>query len=253
MAFDVPAVAYDRFMGRYANVLSAPFADFAGIRAGQRALDVGCGPGALTTELVSRLGADAVVAVDPSISFVQAARERLPHVDIREGTAEDLPFQNDSVDVALAQLVVHFMSDPIRGLGEMRRVVRPGGVVAANVWDFVSERSPVSLFWHAAREINPDGHGASLLPGAHEGDLSELFTAAGLVDVTEVPLEVSMEHPDFEEWWVPYTGGVGPMGAYFALLTEKQQVALREQCRAMLPTGPFTLVSRAWAARGTVG
>ena len=109
------------------------------------------------------------------------------------------------------------------------------------------------MFWRAAREIDPIARDESTLPGAREGDLSELFAAAGLLDVTEVPLEVSMEHPDFEEWWVPYTGGVGPMGAYFALLTGEQQVTLREQCRTMLPTGPFTLVSRAWATRGTVG
>lgn len=252
MGFDIPAVAYDRFMGRYSSLLSAQFVDFAGVRAGQRALDVGCGPGALTAELVSRLGASAVAAIDPSVSFVTAARERQPHVDIREATAEDLPFPDDSVDVALAQLVVHFMSDPLKGLSEMRRVVRGGGVVAANVWDFVGERSPLSVFWRAAREIDPVVRDESMLPGAHEGDLSGLFTAVGLLDVSEVALEISMEHSDFEEWWTPYTGGVGPVGSYFASLDDEHQIAVREQCRAMLPDGPFTLVSRAWAARGTV-
>lgn len=135
MAFDVPAEAYDRFMGRYSALLSAPFADFAGVHPGQRALDVGCGPGALTAELVRRLGAEAVAAVDPSAPFVLAARERHPQVDVREAVAEDLPFPDSSFDIALAQLVVHFMSDPLVGLGEMLRVVRPGGIVAASVWD----------------------------------------------------------------------------------------------------------------------
>ena len=240
-------------MGRYSSLLSAQFADFAGVQPGQRALDVGCGPGALTTELVARLGADAVAAIDPSVSFVQAARERHPQVDIREGRAEDLPFPDDSVDTALAQLVVHFMSDPVAGLREMQRVVRPGGVVAANVWDFVGARSPLSVFWSAARAIDPDVQDESLLPGAHEGDLSELFTKAGFLEVSEVALEISVQHSDFEEWWTPYTGGVGPVGSYFASLTPERQATLREQCRTMLPEGPFTLVSRAWAARGIVG
>lgn len=250
MAFDVPAEAYDRFMGRYSTLLAGPFADFAGVRDGQSALDVGCGPGALTSELVRRLGAEAVAAVDPSPSFVLAAQQRHPRVDVRDAIAEDLPFLDESVDVALAQLVVHFMSDPLVGLREMRRVVRRGGVVAACVWDFAGGQSPLSMFWSAAREIDPDVRDESLLAGAHEGGLSELFGAVGFQDVSETPLEISVRHDDFEEWWAPYTGGVGPAGSYFASLAPEKQDALRERCRTMLPDGPFTLVSRAWAARG---
>lgn len=252
MAFDVPAEAYDRFMGRYSSLLSAPFADFAGVHPGQRALDVGCGPGTLTAELAQRLGAEAVAAVDPSAPFVLAARERHPHVDVREAAAEDLPFPDDSVDVALAQLVVHFMSDPLLGLGEMRRVVRPGGVVAASVWDFAGEQSPLSVFWRAARAIDPDVRDESLLAGAHEGGLSELFTAVGFQDVDETALEISVQHSDFEEWWVPFTAGVGPAGFYFASLAPEEQGELQERCRAALQDGPFTLTARAWAARGVV-
>ena len=252
MAFDIPAEAYDRFMGRYSTLLAGPFADFAGVRGGQRALDVGCGPGALTAELVRRLGAGAVAAVDPSPSFVQAAQQRYPQVDVRDASAEHLPFPDDAVDVALAQLVVHFMSDPLVGLGEMGRVVRRGGVVAACVWDFAGERSPLSVFWSAAREIDPDVRDESLLAGAHEGGLSELFEAVGCGGVEEVPVEISVQHDDFEEWWTPYTGGVGPAGFYFASLAPEEQDALRELCRTILPDGPFTLVSRAWAARGVV-
>ena len=253
MGFDIPAEAYDTFMGRYSSLLSARFADFAGVRPGQRALDVGCGPGALTAELVARLGADAVAAIEPSLSFLTAAHERHPRVNIREASAEQIPFPDDSFDVALAQLVVHFMSDPVVGLGEMQRVVRQGGVVAANVWDFVGELSPLSLFWRAASEIDPVVRDESTLPGARKGDLSELFTTVGLLDVEEMGLDITMQHSGFDEWWVPYTGGVGPVGSYFALLSDEHQVALRERCRSLLPKGQFTLVSRAWAARGTVG
>jgi SAM-dependent methyltransferase len=252
MAFDVPAEAYARFMGRYSTLLSAPFADFAGVHPGQRALDVGCGPGALTAELVRRLGAEAVAAVDPSPPFVLAVSERHPQVDVREAVAEDLPFPDSSFDIALAQLVVHFMSDPLVGLGEMLRIVRPGGVVAATVWDFAGEHSPLSVFWRAARAIDPDVRDESMLAGAQEGGLSELFTAVGFQEVTETSLEISVQHSDFEEWWAPYTGGVGPAGFYFSSLAPEEQEALQERCRTMLPDGPFTLVSRAWAARGVV-
>ncbi len=240
-------------MGRYSSLLSAQFADFAGVQPGQRALDVGCGPGALTTELVARLGADAVAAIDPSVSFVQAARDRHPLVDIREGRAEDLPFPDDDFGAALAQLVVHFFPDPIVGLKEMQRVTRSGGVIAANVWDFAGEQSPLSIFWRAAREIDPQVHDESLLPGAREGHLRELFESAELLEVVEVALEISMEHSGFDEWWTPYTGGVGPVGSYFASLNPDHQLDLRERCRANLPPGSFVLTSRAWAARGIVG
>src|SRR5215210_4450726 len=155
MSFDVAADAYDRFMGRYSRQLSAPFADFARVRSGQRVLDVGCGPGALTGELVARVGSEHVAAADPSSQFVAAARVRHPGVDVRHASAEDLPFEDDAFDAALAQLVVHFMSDPVAGLREMARVSRSGGIVAACVWDHGGGRGPLSVFWKAARELDP--------------------------------------------------------------------------------------------------
>ncbi len=136
MVFDVAADSYDRFMGRYSGVLAPQLADLAGVEPGQRAIDVGCGPGVLTAELVARVGAESVAAVDPSAPFVGAAHERYPGVDVRQATAEALPFADDTFDVALAQLVVHFMTNPVAGLREMARVTRAGGVVAASVWDF---------------------------------------------------------------------------------------------------------------------
>ena len=250
MGFAVPADAYDRFMGRYSVHLSAQLADLAGIAPGQRVLDVGCGPGALTTELVERLGVASVAAVDPSESFVAAARARLPEVDIRESSAEQLPFSDDEFDAALAQLVVHFMSDPVAGLAEMRRVTRPGGVVAACVWDHAGGRGPLSPLWQAAHELDPAVTGESELPGARQSDLTRLFEAAGLSEVEETALTVRVEHPTFDEWWEPFTLGVGPAGAYVARLEPERQAALREQCRATLPEAPFVLESHAWTARG---
>jgi SAM-dependent methyltransferase len=252
MAFDVAADAYDRFMGRYSRHLSPQMADLGGVVAGsdQRALDVGCGPGALTAELVNRLGADAVAAVDPSPQFVEAARARQPGVEVHEASAEALPFVDDAFDVALAQLVVHFMPDPVAGLREMRRVTRTGGVVTACVWDLAGGRAPLSTFWRAAHELADDVEDEGRRPGAREGHLAELFAAAGFTHVTEKALEVRLEHPSFEEWWDPYEDGFGPAGSYVAGLSADRRAVLRERCRALLPEPPFTLTSRAWAARG---
>ena len=248
--FNVAADAYDRFMGRYSTLLSPQMADLAGVAAGQRVLDVGCGPGALTAVLVERVGPGSVSAVDPSEPFAAAARERFPGADVRVGSAEALPFADDAFDTAIAQLVVHFMSDPVRGIAEMRRVTRPGGVVAACVWDHAGGRGPLGTFWRAAAELDPTVVDESDLPGAREGHLGELFEAAGLTHVETSVVTAVREHPSFEDWWEPYTGGVGPAGMYVARLDSGRRDQLRERLRELLPTGPFTLESIAWAARG---
>ena len=248
MSFDVGADAYDRFMGRYSVGLAAQMADLAGVRAGQRVLDVGCGPGALTGELVARAG--SVAAVDPSSSFVTAARERNPGVDVRVATAEDLPFDDDEFDAALAQLVVHFMADPPAGLRDMARVTRPGGAVAACVWDHAGGQGPLGVFWQAVHELDPGARDESDLAGAREGHLAELFAAAELQEIEQTLLAVRVEHPSFDEWWAPFTLGVGPAGAYVSGLAAGDRDRLRELCRTMLPSPPFTVTARAWAVRG---
>ena len=249
MSFDVAAEAYDRFMGRYSRQLSAQLADFARIGPGQSVLDVGCGPGALTAELVARVGRMAVWAVDPSAPFVAAARLRNPGVDVQQAAAEDLPFPDGTFDAALAQLVVHFMSDPIAGLTEMRRVTKLGGAVAACVWDHGGGRGPLSPFWQAARELDADVVDESQLAGSREGHLAELFQTAGLQEVEETELLASVEHASFDEWWEPFGYGVGPAGAYVATLKPEARATLRDQCRRLLPAGPFVQSALAWAAR----
>jgi SAM-dependent methyltransferase len=251
VSFDVAAEAYDRFMGRYSRPLAPQLADLAGVRAGQTVLDVGCGPGALTSELVARLGAGSVAAVDPSEPFVAAARARHPGVDVRLASAEGLPFADHTFDVALAQLVVHFMADPVAGLREMGRVTRPGGVVAACVWDHAGENGPLSTFWAAARELDPTVADESHLAGVREGHLVELAAAAGLRAIEPATLNVQLEHETFESWWEPYGEGVGPAGAYVARLDAAARAELREHCRARLPAAPFLVTARAWAIRGS--
>jgi SAM-dependent methyltransferase len=250
VSFAVAADAYDQFMGRYSEPLAPVFADFAGVSEGQRVLDVGCGPGALTAELVSRLGADSVTAVDPSEPFVAAARERFPDVAVERASAEELPFPTNEFDATLAQLVVHFMRDPVVGLREISRTTREGGMLAACVWDHGGSQGPLALFWDAARELDPELEDESRLPGAREGHLAELFAAAGVDDVEDGALRIEVEHATFEDWWEPFTLGVGPAGAHVAALGQERQEALRERCRDRLPATPFTLSAVAWAARG---
>src|ERR1700761_7708283 len=220
MSFNVGADAYRQFMGRYSEQLAVQFADLARVGPGQRLLDVGCGPGALTAELVRRTGAEAVSGVHPPRSFAAAVQDRLPGTDIHVGQAEDLPFAAGTFDAALAQLVVHFMADPVRGLQEMRRVTRPGGTVAACVWDHAGHRGPVSAFWRAARELDPAADDESGLAGAREGDLAGLFSRAGLGAVRASTLTVRVVQEDFDAWWEPFTLGVGPAGAYLAALDD---------------------------------
>ena len=250
MSFSAGPEAYDRFMGRYSTPLAPRFADFASIGEAQRVLDVGCGPGALTGELVRRFGADAVAAVDPSPGFVEAAGRRNPGVDVRRAEAESLPFDDGSFDAVLAQLVVHFMTDPAAGIAEMRRVTRDGGVVTACVWDHAGGAGPLARFWDAARELDPGVADESDLPGAREGDLERLLHEAGLGDVEERLLTVEVEHGSFDEWWEPFTLGVGPAGAFVQGLAEDARDRLRERCRELHPDAPFAVSASAWAARG---
>jgi SAM-dependent methyltransferase len=239
-------------MGRYSTSLAPQLADLAGVEPGQIVLDVGCGPGALTGELVGRLGPSAVSAVDPSQPFVAAVLERYPGVNVQQAAAENLPFPDRAFDAALAQLVVHFMPDPILGLGEMARVTRKDGVLAACVWDHGGSQGPLAVFWRAAHEIQPNVEDQSHLPGAREGHLVELFNDAGLRKVEGSVLTSRVEHPTFDEWWEPFMLGVGPAGSFTASLDLNRQADLRDKCREMLPTAPFVVSAHAWAARGIV-
>jgi len=250
VSFEVTADAYMRFMGQYSEPLAREFADLAGIGAGQRVLDVGCGPGALTAELVKRAGVESVSAVEPSASFAAAVRERLPGVEVRQSAAEQLPFPDGTFDAALAQLVIHFMADPVQGLREMHRVTRPGGTVAACVWDHAGDRGPLAAFWSAVRELDPAAEDESGLAGVREGHLAKLFSQAGLDRTSVTTLTVRIRHASFDHWWQPFTLGVGPAGGYVASLAPDRRAELREQCRRLLPAGPVEITAAAWAVSG---
>jgi SAM-dependent methyltransferase len=251
VSFAVAADAYDRFMGRFSVPLASVFAEFAGVAPEQRVLDVGCGTGALTAELIVRLGTSQVAAVDPSPTFFASMRERFPDVDVRQAPGEHIPFGDNEFDIAVAQLVVHFMADPVAGLREMARVTRAGGTVAACVWDHEGGTGPLGVFWRAAHDVDPDAHDEADLAGAREGHLAQLLRDAGIGDVADGSISVSVELPTFEAWWDPFTLGVGPAGVYVAALDHEQRARLRDRCRTAFPDAPFIVTARAWAARGT--
>ncbi len=251
MSFDVAAEAYDRFMGRFSQPLATQFAAWAAIPQGARVLDVGCGPGALLAALSARTAPDQLAGIDPSESFLSAARARFPWADLRHGSAEALPFDDDVFDAALAQLVVHFMADAAAGLSEMARVTRPGGTVAACVWDFAGGRAPQSTFWSALGSVAPGVENEALRPGSSEGDIATLLRGAGCADVLEAELSVAVDFASFEDWWEPYTLGVGPAGQQLGQLADGDRARVRARAAELLPPGPFTISATAWAARGS--
>jgi SAM-dependent methyltransferase len=244
-------------VGRYSGPLAAALVEFAGIEPGMHALDVGCGPGALTAALAELLGDANVSAADPSEPFAQACRKRLPGVEVVVAGAEALPFDDGAFDVTLSQLVVNFMDDAHAGLREMARVTRPGGRVVSCVWDYKGEMTLLRTFWDAAREVVP-GRAATADEGAvmrwsTESELVELWRAAGLRDVLTEPLVVRARYADFEDLWAPLLTGVGPAGAFCKSLDEDRRNALHGAYRRRLGVGddPFELTARAWAAAGS--
>jgi SAM-dependent methyltransferase len=255
--FRASADAYDRYIGRYGPGLAAKLISAAGVRPGQRALDVGCGPGPLTAALAEQLGAEHVAAVDPSEPFAAACASRLPGVSVEVAAAEALPFGDDSFDASLCQLVVNFMSDAEAGVREMVRVTRPGGTVAAAVWDYAGEMTLLRRFWDAATALDPGA--ASLdegrsMPYCREDELAGLWRDAGLEAVAGSAISVEAEYQGFDDLWEPLEAGVGPAGAYVAGLPPERRSRLREGVRRRLAVGdhPFRLTARAWCAVGRV-
>jgi SAM-dependent methyltransferase len=253
--FRTSAQAYDRHVGRYAPPLAEALIAAAKLQPGQRALDVGCGPGALSAVLAARLGPRNVSAVDPSESFAAACRARLPDVDVRVGQAERLPFQSDSFDVVLAQLVVNFMSDPQAGLREMARVARPGGTIAACVWDYSGQMVMLRTFWDAASQLDPEEAPAfdegRTMRFCREGELAELWNQNGLASVASRQLVVGADYTDFDDFWRPFLAGVAPSGAYCVSLDPARQGALYRECwrrRSARRSFPFdcTGLVRCW-------
>ena len=220
------------------------------------AATVTVGLSTLVYALVKRLGADCVSGADPSQAFVDACRARLPGVEVVRAGAEQLPFGDGTFEVVLSQLVVNFMVDPLRGAREMARVARPGGIVGSCVWDYAGGMTLLRASWDAAREIAPDAAATSdegtVMRWCGEGELAELWHAAGLRDVRFQPLIVRARYTNFEDLWSPLPHGVAPSGAFCKALTDHDRAALHDAYRRRLGVGdqPFELTARAWSVTG---
>ncbi len=250
MMFDVSDTAYDNFMGRYSVRLAPLFADFAGVGSGQKALDVGAGTGALSAELARR-GVE-VAAADPSPSFVAALGRRLPGVEVRSAPAEELPWPAESFDVALAQLVLTFMNDAPRGVAEMRRVVKPGGLVAVCMWDRKG-MDMLAAVHRTQQALGSTGTTEARTTYRSREEIEALFTGGEFADVRTELLEVENEYATVDELWDAIADGAGPAGAWAKALDDEQREAARREFHRQVgdPPGAFTLHGRAWATRAT--
>ncbi|HET8653734.1 MAG TPA: class I SAM-dependent methyltransferase [Gaiellaceae bacterium] len=254
--FSGPAEVYDRFVGRYSPGLARGMCNLADVRPGQRALDVGCGSGALVLALAAALGEENVAGVDPSEPFVEAARAKVPGARIVVGSAEALPFADGEFDATLSQLVVNFLDDPEAGVREMARVTRPGGVVAGAVWDYGGGMTMLRTFWESAAALDPERAAPHVeqhtMRFSRPEELGDLWRSS-LTGVTVSAVDVEASYEDFDDLWAPFLTGVGPAGAYTESLDADGQAELRDELARRLgsPTGPFTLSARAWCAVGT--
>jgi SAM-dependent methyltransferase len=252
MTFTVPADSYERYIGRYSRALAPRFLEFSGVREGP-VLEVGCGPGSLTAVLAERFGAASVAAVDPSETFVAACRQRVPGADVRVAAGESLPFQSGAFRGALSQLVLSFVKEPDRLTAELSRVVRRDGLVAACTFE-ANGFALVRTFWDVALRFDPGAPDDAFIPFRREPELVALWTRAGFRDIRTGVIEVESRYADFDDFWSPFSFGIGPAGSYLLAQPEERRAALRAACFERLgkPTGPFSLPARVLAVGGRV-
>ena len=250
--------AYEPYVGRWSRLVAVEFLKGLGVPAGGRWLDVGCGTGALSGAILDRCAPASVIGVDPSEGFLVYARRRVadPRAEFRQGDAQALPVGDAAVDVVVSGLVLNFVPEPVVAVREMARVVRPGGLVAAYVWDYAGRMELMRAFWDAAAAVHPDATDLDegrRFPLCRPAPLTALFTDAGLDHVRAHPIEIPTRFRDFDDYWTPFLGGQGPAPAYAMSLGEDHRAALREALRARLPLaadGSIEMVARAWAVRG---
>ena len=247
---------YDRHVGRYGRELAAGLIAVAGVKPGERVLDVGCGTGQLTAALADLVGGEHIAAIDPGEKVVEVCRSRVPRGDIRVGSAEALPWADSEFDAVLAQLVVNLVEDPPQAVREMARVARPGAAVAACFWD--DEKMPLlRSYWDAVRAVAPealdDVSDQAQVGLADVEVLREWWSGAELNDVSLGTFEVGADYESFEDLWFSFEAGVGHSGAVYLSLDEEQRRAVRADahCRQGAPDGAFRLTAKVRTVRGT--
>ena len=255
------APAYEAYMGRWSRPLAREFVRWLAMPARRRWLDVGCGTGALTDAAVELGEARSVVGVDPSPGFVQHARGRTfetAEVQFLQGDALALPVGSVDFDVVVSGLVLNFVPEPGRMIGEMARAGRPGGTIGLYVWDMSGGMELLARFWEAVKEVDPSAAARDESVRFREicapEPLEALFTGAGLSEVVTQPIDLPMPFRNFDDYWTPFLGGQGPAPAYLVSLPEDRQEAVRETLRARVQAkadGSVHLNARAWAVRGT--
>jgi ubiquinone/menaquinone biosynthesis C-methylase UbiE len=254
------AEKYERFMGRWSQRLAPLFVGFADVKNGERVLDVGCGTGSLALAMAGH-GVSEVVAIDLSLAYVEFAtvRERDSRIRFQVGDAQKLAFSSATFDRCVSLLALNFIPDARMALSEMRRVARPGGWIAACVWDYGEGMEMLRKFWDAVVSVDPaaaqrDERNMRL---SRQGELSALWREAGLDDIKEQGLVVDTPFRSFSDYWEPFLDGQGPAGAYVENLGQPERNKLESRLRSTIldgkSDGPFTLRARAWAARGQVG
>jgi ubiquinone/menaquinone biosynthesis C-methylase UbiE len=250
------AAAYERFMGRWSRRLAVAFATFAGIRDGDRVLDVGCGTGALCAAILAQHRKASVTGVDPAASFIEGCRANYPASRFVVGDAQRLPFGDREFDASLASLVLAFVPTPSDALAEMKRVTVRGGTVAATIWDHAEGMTMLRAFWDAADQVDPSVKPVEAQPSLDRDVIDALWREADLKDICFEPLTVEMPFSSFDDYWSPFLAGQGPAGAYAAAAPEETREAIVHILRARFlgdgPDRPFTIHSRAWAIRGAV-
>ena len=250
--------AYEAYIGRWSRKVASRFVDWLAIPPGARWLDVGCGTGALTGAVLERALPGSILGVDPSPDFVGVAGRTQTDPRVRFGVADAsaLPVDTGSIDVVVSGLVLNFVPDIAGGLAEMRRAAVPGGTVAAYVWDYAGRMDLLRRFFDAAIAVDPSAvaHDEGIrFPICSPGPLLNAFEGAGFTAVDVHSIDVPTHFRDFDDYWVPFLGGVGPASGYAVSLDSDAQAALRERLRATLPTaadGSIDLIARAWAVQG---
>lgn len=252
---------YERQMGRWSHRLASPFTNFAGVGSGERVLDMGCGTGSLTAEIVRRDGENSVVGLDYSEAYVNYAREQIGNRGrflVADGAV--LPIRDGAFDRSLSQLVLHFVPDPLAAIGELRRVTRPGGVVAASVWDAGGGVMVNRLFCDTAAAVAPGGESFRQRifgrPMTQPGELARVWRQTGFVGVEDTTLTIRMDFESFDDYWAPYVGGDGPYAAFVSTLDDAARATLTEAVRRAylsgMADGPRSFTACAWAVRGQV-